>query len=151
MKCLPRRTAKLSIDMTSVHSFAFAYTYQTFPPKKKEEIWNLIDGALGLDTKKKEVQSHSILHGIGGDDGGVVSGGVGGETVGEEADADVPLDDHVAGAGDPPPDPGDPDPALPVILLDLEPFRHGPVFPRRPTYLPNPPQRRSHLSTYGAR
>lgn len=94
------------------------------------------------DTKKKEVQSHSILHRIGGDDGGVVGGGVGRETVGEEADADVPLDDHVAGAGDPPPDPGDPDPALPVILLDLEPFRHGPVFPRRPTYLPNPPRRR---------
>jgi len=39
---------------------------------------------------------HGVLDGIGGDDGGVVAGGVGGEAVGDDADGDAPLDDDVA-------------------------------------------------------
>lgn len=69
---------------------------------------------------------HGVLDGIGGDDGGVVVGGVGGEAVGDDADGHVPLDDDVASRGrGAAPDAGDADAGLAVPALELEAIGHG--------------------------
>lgn len=69
---------------------------------------------------------HGVLDGIGGDDGGVVVGGVGGEAVGDEADGDAPLDEEVAARrGGAAPDAGDADAGLAVPALEVEAPRHG--------------------------
>lgn len=65
---------------------------------------------------------HRVLHRVGGDDAGVVVAGVRVDAVGEEADADFPLDHVVEAAGDPP-DPGHPHPVLAVLLLEVEAFQ----------------------------
>ena len=76
------------------------------------------------------MEAYRVLHGIGGDDGGVVAGGVGGMAIGVEADADVPFDDDIttAGASDPPPNPRNPHPCLSVLLIELETPGHGKNF-----------------------
>lgn len=69
---------------------------------------------------------NGVLDGIGGDDGGVVAGGVGGEAVGDDADGDAPLDDDVAPRrGGAAPDAGDADAGLAVPALELEVPGHG--------------------------
>ena len=71
-------------------------------------------------------RTHGVLDGIGGDDGGVVAGGVGGEAVGDDADGDAPLDDDVAPRrGGAAPDAGDADAGLAVPALELEVPGHG--------------------------
>ena len=73
----------------------------------------------------RRVEAYRVLNGIGGDDGGVVTGGVRREAVGGEADANVPLDDDIAnanagaGTSDPPPNPRNPNPSLSVLLIEL--------------------------------
>lgn len=70
---------------------------------------------------------HGVLDGIGGDDGGVVVGGVGGEAVGDEADGDAPLDEAVAPVGGgAAPHAGDADAGLAVPALEVEALGHGP-------------------------
>lgn len=69
---------------------------------------------------------HGVLDGVGGDDCGVVVGGVGGEAVGDDADGDAPLDEEVAaGLGGAAPHAGDPDAGLAVPALEVEAPRHG--------------------------
>lgn len=69
---------------------------------------------------------HGVLDGVGGDDGGVVVGGVGGEAVGDDADGDAPLDEEVApGLGGAAPDAGDADAGLAVPALEVEAPGHG--------------------------
>lgn len=69
---------------------------------------------------------HGVLDRIGGDDGGVVAGCVGGEAVGDDADGDVPLDDDVAPRrGGAAPDAGDADAGLAVPALELHVLGHG--------------------------
>lgn len=67
----------------------------------------------------KEKKNYGVLHGIGGDDVGIVIADIGGDTIGEEADADAPLDEEMA-AVFVPPYPTDPHPILPVPLLEVE-------------------------------
>ena len=69
---------------------------------------------------------HGVLDGVGGDDGGVVVGGVGGEAVGDDADGDAPLDEEVAaGIGGAAPDAGDADAGLAMPALEVEVPGHG--------------------------
>ena len=76
------------------------------------------------ETRKRE-RSHSILHGVGSDDGGVIASGVGLKAIGKQADVDVPLDEHIAAVRRrPPPHPRNLNLTLPVPLLDPATFRH---------------------------
>lgn len=69
---------------------------------------------------------HGVLDGVGGDDGGVVVGGVGGEAVGDDADGDAPLDEEVAPVGGgAAPHAGDADAGLAVPALEVEALGHG--------------------------
>lgn len=68
---------------------------------------------------RDQLITYGVLHGVGGDDIGIIGVGVGGEAIGEEADADVPFYEEMAAAVFfSSPDPSDPDPRLPVSLLE---------------------------------
>lgn len=71
------------------------------------------------EEEEKKKKSHSVLHGISGDDVGVVVVDICGDAVGEEAYADVPLDKEMA-AVVVPPYPTDPHPRFAVFLLEVE-------------------------------
>lgn len=72
-------------------------------------------------TEREGRGAHGVLDGVGGDDGGVVVGGVGGEAVGDDADGDAPLDEEVPpGLGGSAPDAGDADAGLAVPALEVE-------------------------------
>lgn len=74
---------------------------------------------------------HGVLDGVGGDDGGVVVGGVGGEAVGDDAYGDVPLDEDVAaGCDGAAPDAADADAGLAVPALEVDAIGHGPIWSR---------------------
>lgn len=68
---------------------------------------------------EEEKKSYGVLHGVSGDDVGVVVQEIGGEAIGEEADADVPLHEEIA-AVFVSPNPTHPHPILPVPVLELE-------------------------------
>jgi hypothetical protein len=130
VKCLPRITANSSMDTTSVHSFALTYTWPNgaapnHQPRSRRSRFGGGKREKGSKERRRR-GTHGVLDGIGGDDGGVVAGGVGGEAVGDDADGDAPLDDDVAPRrGGAAPDAGDADAGLAVPALELELPGHG--------------------------
>lgn len=64
--------------------------------------------------------NYRVLHGIGGNNIGVVIGDIGVKAIGNEADADIPFDHKVITSMVSSPNSGDPNSSLAVSLVKLE-------------------------------
>jgi hypothetical protein len=112
------------MDTTSAHSLAFTYTCQNKPHAISQPQEPHARGETRMNREREG--QHGILDGVGGDDGGVVVGGVGREAVGDDAYSDVPLGEDVAAGRDgAAPDAADADAGLAVPALELDAVGHG--------------------------
>lgn len=77
----------------------------------------------GKRKKKVQPDPYRVLHGISGNNSGVVPRDISGKTIRKEANTNIPLRHEMGTIFPISPDSADPHPALPVLLLHPQPLR----------------------------